>query len=89
MGTIFSQTFKRTSRITIGRKSSFFIGVSFFGIREILDTFQVPGNIVKSILLLIIFVRGPAKVSATSLMYLAGILSGPVEQSHRRFLITR
>ena len=35
------------------------------------------------------YVRGDAKCSATSLMNLVGILSGPVEQSDRNPLILR
>ena len=58
-----------------------------FGIGEILAIFQDLGKYDFLMQLLIMCVSGSARCSATNLVNLAGMISGPVEQSERNDLI--
>ena len=61
-------------------------GLLFFAIGATLDNFQVDGNMLRDMNELIICVSGEHMISGMSLMYLAGMLSPPVETSVERFL---
>ena len=54
-----------------------------------LANFHNRGNSCRVSRVFIVYVRGDVKCSATSLMNLVEISSGPVEQSERRPLVSR
>ena len=87
VATNFSKTFDGTGNIDIGQNSSFVTGVFTFGIGETVTIFQDLGKYEFLMQLLIICVSGSARWSVTNLTNLAGMTSGPVEQSEHNDLI--
>jgi hypothetical protein len=72
----------------IGRRSLLDVIFSAFGIAQIRAIFPGDGNSCFDMQLFMICVRGDTSCSATILMYLTGIPSGPHEQSERKLLIS-
>ena len=82
----FLSYFGQNGKYCYRSKMTFLSGLSTLGIGLTPPTFHVLRNIDFEMKLLMILVRGLAITLAAISMHLAGIRSGPVEQSRRRAL---